>query len=137
MNLHKYFKHSFVRFLMVGLSNTAISYIAYLVSFYLAVPLIANLDNVRAGFSQVLSYSAGIIWSYHLNKRFTFNHQGGSDNQLFIRFCIAQIAMLIASSAFISILVDQLHWEANISWFLVMGVVTVANYIVARFWVFK
>ena len=45
-------------------------------------------------------------------------------------------ARLLASTALIGGAVDYFHWHETISWVVVMGVITVANYTLSKLWVF-
>lgn len=115
-----------IRFSIVGSSNMLISYVMFQV--------ILELSNI-AYISQVLSYAAGIVWSYLVNSRWTFQQTNYKRSQLF-RFIVLQISLLIFSSAILGLTVDILYYEHNISWLGTMTVVTVINYYLSHHWVF-
>ena len=97
-NLARIFDNSFYRFVIVGISNTMISYIVFVASYYL---LFAN----NASISQCFSYGAGIVWSFHWNRKWTFkSHDKAVRN--FILFLMLQSAMLLLSVYMIHVLVD-------------------------------
>ena len=64
----------FVKFGLVGLSNTIISYIIYLIVFSLmqTLNLFSDFDYLIA---QVISYMLSILWSFYLNNKYVFKQQ--------------------------------------------------------------
>lgn len=88
-----------------------------------------------AWLSQGWSYTVGILWSYLLNRKWTFSQAYDSRGQ-FMRFVSVQLGLMIASSACIGLLVDVLRFNGTWSWLGVMAVVTLANYGLCKFFVF-
>lgn len=122
-------RRQLVKFLVVGLSNTALSFAVFMA----ANRWLPEFDG-RAGASQVLSYGAGILWSFMLNGGWVFNGHSGSS--AFARFLIVQLALLAATSLLIEAANQLLPGWHVASWFAVMAVSTVANYFLMRIWVF-
>jgi putative flippase GtrA len=120
-----------IRFLLVGLSNFAVSYVVYA----LAMTALAG-SPVRALTSQALSYGAGIAWSFVWNRRFTFGSRGAAGEE-FGRFLASQLAMLGVSSLTLWLLVDRAGLPPHATWLAVMTLITLANYLVSRHWVFR
>jgi putative flippase GtrA len=115
-----------LRFIVVGLSNTVISYLVF-------IGLHRLLET--AFLAQALAYAAGICWSYAWNSRWTFGQAAYSRAQ-FVRFVVTQLSLLAASSVLIGIAVDALRLHATASWVVVMALVTIVNYLVTKHWVF-
>ncbi len=114
------------RFLVVGLSNTLISYVAFVLLLHL----------LRTAFvAQALAYAAGVAWSYFWNSRWTFEQSSNSRAQ-FARFVASQLALLVASALLLGLTVDLMALNATASWIAVMIVITAANYLIAKSWVF-
>jgi putative flippase GtrA len=122
---------SFRRFLAVGLSNFLISYACFIG----AMAALASLPG-RASISQVLSYGAGVAWSYYWNRRWSFGSQDPVASEG-ARFVATQLACLIISSASIGLAVDGLRMPATPSWFVVMIPITLLNFALLRSWVFR
>ncbi|WP_373499481.1 GtrA family protein [Desulfococcus sp.] len=123
------FDNSFYRFVIVGISNTVISYIVFMAAYYL---LFVN----NASISQCFSYGAGIAWSFHWNRKWTFkSHDKAVRN--FILFLILQSVMLLLSVYMIHVLVDVFNNNPTVSWVFVMAGITVINYAANRYWVFR
>jgi putative flippase GtrA len=115
-----------VRFGVVGVSNTLISFAAFWAAHRL----------MPAAGAQCVSYVVGMIWSYYWNRRWTFQSQSNVASEA-SRFFTLQIAFMLLSSGALGVLVDRLHLPAGPAWLAVMVVVTVLNFLASRFWAFK
>jgi len=119
---------TFGRFLIVGLTNTAISYLAFRTLLWALVDVAG-----RAAIAQAFAYAIGIGWSYLWNSRWTF---AGSPGGRFARFLAVQLACLAVSALAVGALVDVAGLPPTVSWLTVMAVITVANFLATRYWVF-
>jgi putative flippase GtrA len=115
-----------LRFVVVGVSNALLSYVVFQLCF-------AALGV--AWISQAIGYAAGIGWSFLWNSLWTFK-TGSLSNRRFIRFIGTQVAFLVLSSVALGFAVDRMGWNSTTSWLAIMAVVTVANYVVSRSYVF-
>lgn len=115
-----------LRFIVVGLSNTLISYLVFI--------LLHRLLEI-AFFAQALSYAVGVFWSYAWSSRWTFEQAVYSPSQ-FVRFVVAQLVLLAASTILLGLAVDVLMLHASASWIGIMAVITLVNYVVTKSWVF-
>ena len=112
------------RFTIVGFSNFAISYLIFIL-------LYNHVLTNSAFLSQMLSYAAGTVWSYHWNKRWTFGRKEGSA-PVFLAFVALQSAMMLLSSVLIGFAVDKFAYNPSLSWFVVSGFVTVINFVLSK-----
>jgi putative flippase GtrA len=124
-------KNTLPRFLIVGVTNTIISYAV----FWFAVKTLPPF-SLRATTSQLLSYSAGILWSFFWNRRWTFKSEGSFGAEMW-RFVALQISLLLTSACLIGLMVDFMSFPATGSWILVMSCITMVNYILSKKWVFN
>ena len=115
-----------LRFVVVGISNAVLSYVVFQLCF-------AALGV--AWISQAIGYAAGIGWSFLWNSLWTFK-TGTLSNRRFMRFVGTQLAFLVLSSVALGFAVDRMGWNSTVSWLAIMTVVTVANYVVSRSYVF-
>jgi putative flippase GtrA len=120
-----------LKFLFVGLSNTAVSFAVYT----LMLGVLAA-GTYRAGLAQLASYSAGMIWSFILNRKWVFK-SGRKDHKTALRFAVAQLALMVISAVLITGLVRSFNAYPSIIWIVVMSLITVFNYFLLRHWVFK
>ncbi len=124
------FDARFARFLMVGLSNSFVSFCVF--QGLLRLPHEASLP---VSLCQLISYGAGVAWSFFWNGRFTFRSRAPVVKQG-LRFVVVQLFMAGASAAGVALFVDILGWAPTLSWFIIMAPVTIANFLLSRYWVF-
>ncbi len=114
---------AFQRFLVVGLSNTTVSFVVF------RGALVVGLES--AALAQVLSYSAGICWSFFWNRSWTFRDSRPARYSI-VPFVSVQASLLVATTVGLGIAVDLLQLPPTPSWIAVMAAATVANYSLCR-----
>lgn len=117
----------FLRFGVVGLSNTAVDFAAFFLLTWGSVPYLL---------AQVLAYGAGVTNSFLLNRRWTFKVGGRASLQEAVRFVMVNGVSLLVAAGCIYILhglVSMGLWPAKVA--ATAGGVMV-NYIGTRMWVF-
>jgi len=118
------FKFQFIRFILVGLVNTAFSYSIYAFFLYLGFNYaIANL----------LSLLFGILFSFKTQGRFVF---GNSDNRLFWRFFFGWAVIYLATITLIGQLIDR-GLDAYVSGALAIPFSTAMSYLTQKYFVFR
>lgn len=120
-----------LRFLVVGCTNTAVSFVVFL----LAMAWLPAALPWRAGLAQAVSYLAGMAWGYALSRLWSFrdsNRPGGS----LARYAASQIGFLLLSSLLLHAAVDRLHAPKQAAWLATMAGITLLNYLTLRHWVF-
>jgi putative flippase GtrA len=120
-----------IRFVIVGITNATITYL----TFILFIRFLPS-SSYQGGIAQALSYACGILWSYFFNRRWTFKSSGDVRSEFF-RFLVIQVSLLFASSLLIHLFVDLLKFNASLTWLIVMGFVTIANFLLLRSWVYS
>jgi putative flippase GtrA len=126
---NKVFFIHFVKFIIIGVSNTIISYIVFFI-------LYNNLLAGDAFYSQCLSYTAGIIWSFIWNKRWTFSEKPNGWAS-FAPFLTLQLSLLFISAFALDIAKGKLDWNINLIWWCVMAVSTAINFVITKYLVFR
>ena len=144
----------FSKFIVVGFSNFIVSFVVFYF-FYNYWELSAifysllgqagrNLENIvlQAGaasldatLANIVGYSAGIINSFTWNKLWTFEAKKKTAKQ-FGRFLVLNLFCLLLSSAFLFVFTDYLGWAYLPVWFITMGIITLVNFAVSKYWVF-
>jgi putative flippase GtrA len=119
------------RFVVVGLSNLALSYAVFTGCLWLLVGFAA-----RGTFSQLVTYTVGTLWSYYWNRRWTFRSQQAIAGEA-SRFVAVQIGCALVSTALIGLSVDWLKLHASLSWVIVMGFITLLNFTLLKLWAFR
>jgi putative flippase GtrA len=118
-----------LKFVIVGDSNTLVSYMAFFV-------LYNYCFSEHTVVSQALSYFLGILWSFTWNRKWTFDSENHYFNE-FIRFFISQLSMLLLSTTALYILVDLYSYDVNLSWFSVTLFLPLLNFFLLKTWVFQ
>jgi putative flippase GtrA len=124
------FDTRFARFLLVGLSNSFVSFCVFQ-----GLLRLLHEGALAVSLCQLVSYTAGVAWSFFWNSRFTFRSHAPVAKQG-LRFAVVQLFMAGASSAGVALCVDVLSWAPTLSWFVIMAPVTIANFLLSRYWVF-
>ena len=128
----------FIKFGIVGLSNTIISYFAYiLLLLYLKkVNLFPNVDYLIA---QVFSFLIGVLWSFLWNNIFVFKNNS-NQNLFFVFFKVLlsySFTGLILNSLLLMIWVNLLHISQFIAPIINLLVSVPLNFILNKKWAFK
>ena len=118
----------FLRFNVVGVLNTALTYGIYSGLVYLGLHHLAAV---------AVEYAFGIVFSYLLNKRFTFAVRGRAAPRTFARMLIAYVPMLLLNAALLWLLVDRLHWNKYAGQAVVLSFVAVLSFTAQRMFVFR
>ena len=127
--------HSFVRFLLVGVLNTALS----------AVLMFLLYDGFQMSYwpSTAIAYAAGAAVSFFLNFRFTFKSDANPVLSA-LRFAVNvavcyvlaySLAQPLVNSIFAGILTPE--WSERVAMAAGMGIYTILNYLGQRFFAFR
>ena len=120
-------KSKFIRFCITGGLNTLVDFAVFWV---LTVPL-----QVSPYLSQILSYSAGMLNSYCINRSWTF----GSKNRFFgsemLRFLLVNLCVLGVSVGAIYLLAQQLPMLA--AKLFTTGITMILGFVLNRLVVFR
>lgn len=129
----------FIKFGLVGVMNTAVDFIVF------TLLMLAGVQYLAA---QVVSYAAGTLNSYVVNKLWTFKgvKEGEAagkaasltaDRGEFVRFMLLNAGTLLLSLVLLYWLKSGLGLPALLAKLLVTGVTVVVNYIGSKLWVFR
>lgn len=144
----------FSRFVVVGFINVAVSFALFDI-FFRHVPLATLLlgamgsagakilsaleglgaKSIDAGVAYMLGCLGGMITSFVLNKRWTFEARGFTALQA-RRFVILNVLCIGGTTLLLSLLVDLLHAPYLPVWIGMTGLAMVINFLVNRYWTF-
>jgi len=122
---------SAARFLVVGAGNAALSFCIYRAVLHVLPPAAWRYTAAFLG-----SYVPGILYSYVLNRRWSFEATNAS-GALFFHFLASQVALAVVSGVCVVQLRAHTPLSDNLSWVLVAGAVTALNYLTLRHLVFR
>lgn len=118
------------RFVVVGSTNTLVSYIVFLAGLELL-----GRDELSSFLAQLASFGAGILWSFFWNSRWTFR-QVDETRQRLIRFVLLQVTLMFVSASAIALVVGSWGISGSLGWLAVMVPITVVNFFATRRFVF-
>lgn len=118
-----------VRFGIVGVTAT-------LVHFGVVVLLVETRLLSEPLFANLIAFSCAVWVSYHGHNQWTFQHRRRSSRQ-FLRFLIVTLAALGLNQAILYLATRPLGWDYRIGMLLVILLVPLFTYLLARSWVFR
>ncbi|MBQ4558869.1 MAG: GtrA family protein [Tyzzerella sp.] len=129
----------FVKFGIVGLSNTLISYVIYIIALWLfnSTKVIPEIDYLAA---QFVSFMLSVLWSFYWNNRFVFEDGNNKRNvlhALFKTYISYAFTGLFLNSILSIVWVEILHWSKIIAPIINLLVSVPLNFVMNKFWAFK
>jgi putative flippase GtrA len=116
-----------LRFLLVGVGNTVLG----LLVIY-ALKWVVGWNDVPAN---AMGYAIGITFSFIINKRWTFRHEGAVV-QSFARFLLICAIGYLANLAVLVLVVHSLGWNGYVAQLIAMGAYTLFSYCGSRYYAF-
>ena len=127
--LKKAFIHiSLKRYLIVGLFNTAIT-----LTIIYSLKWTVNMSDVYAN---IFGYSVGLIFSFNVNKNWTFNYNDRTQS-IYFKFLLVFAIAYCANLTVVLICINYLNINSYISHALGVPAYTIAGYLGNRFFVFN
>lgn len=128
MMISKLFDRSLLKFLIVGVGNTLIGLTAiYAMKYFFGVGDV---------YANAFGYACGLVASYSLNSKWTFEFKG-RQMSAFKRFFICFLLSYAANIVTVMILIKVFSVNAYLAQALGMPVYTVSNYILCKYYAFK
>ncbi|MFS8214462.1 GtrA family protein [Paenibacillus polymyxa] len=118
-----------IRFGIVGLVNTGVDYIIFMLLAWVGVPVIV---------AQIISYSCGTANSYILNSKWTFNKQlsNNTNKRQLPKFIVINLIVLGVTSLLLQVLHTGTELSLALSKLIATAAGMIINYIGSRYWVF-
>ena len=122
----------FIKFGIVGLSNTIISYLIYALLVYLGLHyLIAS----------IIAFFISVLNSFFWNSRYVFKKEDGAERSvlhaLIKTFISYAFTGLILQNIFLFVFIDLLHISKYIAPLFILVVTVPLNFIMNKFWAFR
>ncbi|WP_462411645.1 GtrA family protein [Neobacillus sp. Marseille-QA0830] len=110
----------FIKFALVGIVNTSIDFTVYALLTWLTVNFIL---------AQCISYSAGVLNSYMMNRKWTFEQKGKGSKQEFFTFIGVNLVTLVITSLLLTVFYKWFGIALFTSKLLVTAISVGINYI--------
>ncbi len=130
----------FVKFGIVGVSNTLLSYFLYTISLLgmRKVGILAGVDYVIA---QVIAFVLSVLWSFYWNNKMVFVMEEGQSRNLWKALIKTYISYsftgLFLNSILIVLWVQVFHISEFIAPIINLLISVPLNFIINKFWAFK
>ena len=122
------FVKQFVKFGIVGVSNTLISLGVYYVLVYLSVYYIL---------AHVASFVVSVCNAYFWNSRYVFSKKGGSEVKPFIRTFVVYGGTFLLSTGLLYVMVEMLFVSEWLAPLLNLCVTVPLNFLLNKYWAFR
>ncbi len=124
-------QHDFVRYVVVGGSGLLLGWFVYNM-IYVLIPF----DTYRATFAWVIGYLIGVWQQHGMHWLFTFERGVHSYPQSLGRAYLAYSSGLIITPPANFIMVEILHLHHQLVWFILVGSMTLINFVLLRRYAF-
>ena len=122
--LKKYNKQ--IKFLITGGSSTLIDFIIYyLLSF-----------KINISISKMVSMSCACVYSFFINKKWTFSFKGKTDRFLVTKYIVSQFLNILINT-FTNTLVYNISGMKIVAFIIATGIAMTFNYLFQNYIVFK
>lgn len=128
----------FVKFGMVGVTNTIISYAVYFVVLLSLKDIEVSWDYIVGN---IISFVLSVLWSFYWNNRFVFKAKDGTSRNIWITLMKTYVAYgftgIILSNVLSFLWIDKLCVSKYIAPILNLVISVPFNFIVNKKWTFK
>lgn len=122
----------FIKFGIVGISNTVISYLVYLVGISFGMHYLV---------ASVLGFIISILNSFYWNNRYVFKLEGDENRSIARSFCKTFVAYagtgLILNNFLLMLQIDLLQWSKTIAPLINLIITIPLNFLLNKLWAFK
>lgn len=130
----------FVKFGIVGVSNSVLSYVLYALSlFILQKAEIAVEWNYLI--AQAISFVLSVLWSFYWNQKYVFVVEEGQHRSLFKALLKTYVSYsftgLFLNSVLLSLWIQVLHISEYIAPVINLVINVPVNFLINKFWAFK
>ena len=118
---------TFFRFIAVGLVNTVVSFVLFLVYFHLL-----HMHYLVANMAVFVSW----VWfGYELQRRLAF--RVSKSRRGFVRFLLNQVGFIFVGTVVLWAMVERANFMPEVAYVATLGVVTIGMYASSQLWVFR
>ena len=123
-----------INYLIVGVATTIVSLGIY---YGLVLTVLSPDDALELQLANIASWIGAVSFAYLTNRRFVFESKNKNILKEASSFFASRIASLLMDMAIMFLLVTVGHMSDKIAKLIVQVVVTIANYVLSKFFVFR
>ena len=130
----------FVKFGLVGVSNTIISYVLYVASLLIfkKMAILPGTDYLAA---QVISFVLSVAWSFYWNNKLVFVVEEGKERSVWKTLLKTYVSYsftgLFLNTILLVLWVDCLHFSEFLAPIINLLINVPINFLINKFWAFK
>lgn len=133
MELYRQYKE-IINYLIVGVLTTVVSLGVY----YACVLTFLDPENaIQLQAANIISWVAAVTFAYFTNRKFVFESKNPDMLKEASAFVGARVATLLMDMLCMFIMVTCMGWSDKIAKLVVQVIVTVANYVFSKIFVFR
>lgn len=117
------------KFGITGIMNTVVDFAVYTV--------LVSLAGMGLYVSQVISYCCGMLNSYAVNRKWTFDTKNGFFSLELVKFIVLNLAMMLLGMGIIYLCVEQMGFRKLVGKLVSTVLVMAINFVVSNLWVFR
>lgn len=118
----------FIKFNIVGIINTALTYGVYSLTVFLT-------DNYNVAL--IADYSIGIATSFILNKYITFKNKDKINFSMIFKMILSYVPSFVLNLISLHVLIGKLNWNKYLAQLLTAACIAYISFILQKFFVFK
>jgi len=120
--------NKFIKFGLVGVLNTLINWIIF---------ILLNFIGIYYIVANIIAYAIATANSYIWNSKWVFKYNGENKKETTVKFVILNLIGLGLNTAILYLLVDMAGFNKLIALIITTGIVMIINYILNKVWVFQ
>ena len=128
----------FVKFGVVGVSNTLVSYIINIAVLFLLKPYALSWDYILAN---IVAFLLSVLWSFFWNNRFVFSNKNGKKRDLLKTLLKTYVSYSVTGVFLCNILswlwIDVLGVSKLVAPIINLFISVPVNFILNKFWAYK
>lgn len=123
-----------INYLIVGVLTTIVSLGVY---YFCTLTFLDPKSGVQLQIANVLSWIAAVTFAYFTNRKYVFESKNENKMAEAAAFYGSRVTTLLMDMGCMFLMVTLLGWNDKIAKLIVQVIVTVANYILSKFIVFR
>lgn len=123
-----------ISYLIVGILTTIVSYGVYYV---LTISLLNPNDKIELQIANIISWICAVAFAYFTNRKYVFKSKDDNILKESSKFCLSRVFTLLLDMLTMFIMVSTLHINDRVSKLVSQVLITIGNYIISKFFVFK
>jgi putative flippase GtrA len=127
-----------LRFLIVGICNTALGYILFWLGLWLFGNLLPARETITRSLAYGSSYCICVFWGYYWQSKITFRVDPRHNLLRTVsRFILAQALLAVLGGVLLEAGVQASGLSPKVVWFGATAIVIALSYLLQKFWVFR